>query len=124
MIYDLSVLLDLIDDKEEAKLLNEYERLYNENFGFEFPYNRRIGKSKPMSWRKVKMVPIGKCNEDEVPLFVKCTKCNCYMDYVGDWYICDNCGARVKERTLYSQLDKENQEFENRMDDDYDEYWE
>ena len=103
---------------------NEYERVFDEIFGFEFPYNRRIGKSKTMTWYRVKMIPECKRNANDIPMFVKCTKCDKYMNFVDGWYVCELCGSRVKERTLYSQLDRENQEFDKQMDSDYEEYWE
>ena len=100
--------------------MDEYDYLYQENYGFEFTfYGTRVGRSKPLSWYRVKLIPDGKGNGDDVPLFVKCKKCGSYMNFSVGWYQCESCGKRIKERTLFTQLDRETREQEK----EYDEYW-
>ena len=101
--------------------------------GFEFTYgSRHLGKSKPISQSEMGRIEPTKCgNQDDVPLYVRCRKCGAYMDFTngptgmmdGKW-ICPTCGVGVRERSVFNQLERENEEFLNDMDsDDYDEYW-
>jgi len=95
-----------------------YEMIYEQNFGFEFEYGSRLGKSKPMSKDQTEEIPESKRNNDSVPLFVKCKSCDEYMDFANYIWKCPVCGKSVQEMTVYKQLDKENAE------DDYEENWE
>ena len=102
----------------------EYEKLYKQykHSGFEFGYGTRIGKSK------VIFEDVIKRNHDDIPLFVKCNKCNEYMDFHqgqtdildGKW-ICPVCGKSVRERTVYGQLERENVNDNNEYEEIYDE---
>ena len=98
---------------------DEFDRTCEEiiNSGFEFVYNnRRLSKSKMIYQHQIRQIPTSKSNSEM--MFVKCKSCNIYMDFVsgptgvldGNW-VCPNCGTRVRERTAYTQLDKENTEF-------------
>lgn len=100
--------------------MDEFEKLYNEIFGFEFSYGSgHLSKSKPVSWYRVKLTPLEKNNGGDVPMFVRCRKCGEYMNFKEGWYECEKDKVRVKEKTLYSQLGRENQEF----DKEYEEIW-
>lgn len=113
---------------------NEYNDIYEqyENSGFEFLYkNKRLGKSRTIFADEVNAIDVMKRNNDEIPLFVKCASCGVHMDFevgyfddLDGWWICPDCGARVKERTVYSHLEKENEEFitEFNSEDDIPEY--
>ena len=83
----------------------EYEKLYEhlQRSGFEFGYSTRIGKSKIIFEESIKNIPSSKRNHDNIPLFVKCNKCDEY----GRW-ICPVCGNNVRERTVYNQIEREN----------------
>lgn len=61
----------------------EYEKLYEhlQRSGFEFGYSTRIGKSKIIFEESIKNIPSSKRNHDNIPLFVKCNKCDEYMDF-------------------------------------------
>lgn len=107
------------------KKKDEYEEIYNqfENSGFEFNYNNRhISKSRPIFEKQINAIGPEKHNNDT--MFIRCRKCECYMDFEsgpnncldGVWR-CPVCGARVKESTAYHQLDRENMEWENTMSD-------
>lgn len=95
----------------------EYEKLYEQykHSGFEFGYSTRIGKSKIIFEENIKSIPSSKRNHDDIPLFVKCNKCDEYMDFQqgktvvldGRW-ICPVCGNNVRERTVYNQIEREN----------------
>lgn len=95
-----------------------------ENSGFVFEYNKkRIGKSKMILQNKIRGIDSSKHNSDL--MFVNCKPCEVYMDFKtgtadmldGSW-VCPVCGSRVRERTAYNQLNKENTEFVNDMNDD------
>ena len=93
----------------------EYEKLYEhlQRSGFEFGYSTRIGKSKIIFEESIKNIPSSKRNHDNIPLFVKCNKCDEYMDFQqgktdvldGRW-ICPVCGNNVRERTVYNQIER------------------
>jgi hypothetical protein len=97
---------------------DEYDDVYKQHAGsgFEFVYYKRhLGKSKMVFREAIASIDAIKRNEDDIPLFVRCRECDTYMDFTpghtgvldGRW-ICPSCGARVRERTAYSQLDREN----------------
>lgn len=95
-----------------------------ENSGFVFEYNgKRIGKSKMILQSKLKKINSSKQNSDL--MFINCKSCGVYMDFKagstgvldGSW-ICPVCGARVRERTAYNQLNRENTDFTNDMNSD------
>ena len=100
---------------------DEYDDIYGQyaESGFEFNYSsKRIGKSKPIFKDVIDTIDATKSNNSDIPLFVNCKKCGTYMDYqAGDsgmfssWYKCPVCGSRVKESTVYSQLDRENEQY-------------
>lgn len=109
---------------------DEYKDLYGqlEDSGFEFEYTSRLGRSKPIFKENIDELDPSKHNNDEIPLFVKCCSCGEYMDFTqgsnkmmdGKW-TCPSCGKRVKERSAYDQLERENEEWEHEYDDIYDE---
>lgn len=108
----------------------EFENIYEiENSGFLFYYNRRISRSYMISREDMRRISIGKGNGDKI--FVVCKPCDVFMDFesgpdiLDGWWVCPCCGARMRERTAYTQLDKENEEFlENfGIEDEYDELY-
>lgn len=114
-----------------TKYYDEYREIYGQidDSGFVFEYrNQRLGRSNPIFRDDIDRLDSSKHNNDEVPLFVKCHHCNEYMDFEtgpngildGRW-ICPICGSRVRERTAYNQLERENEEWENEYDEIYDE---
>lgn len=110
----------------------EFDEIYDySNCGFLFYYNKRISKSIPISKEDMRRISIGKGNGDK--LFVVCRPCDTFMDFtegphdLEGWWVCPCCGARMKERTAYQQLDRENDEFLKKMeldDDEFDELYE
>lgn len=101
--------------------MDYYGYLYDEIYGFKFVYNwGKVGKSKVMSRSEVEDLPDSKSNGDDTPLFVKCKSCNEFMDYDDGWFECERCGSRVKERTLFNQLDCENELDDSEWEDIYD----
>ncbi len=114
-----------------TKYKDEYYDIYEnlEESGFEFSYkNQRLGRSKPIAKSAIDKLDPSKHNNDDIPLFVKCRHCEEYMDFEegpngmldGKW-TCPDCGSRVRERTAYSQLERENEEWENEYDKIYNE---
>lgn len=102
-------------------MIQEYDAIYKNFYGFEFIcYKHGVGKSKSLSFDEVEKIPSNKGNGDETPIFVKCKNCGEYMNYFNGYFNCEKCSRRIKEGTLFSQLEKENKEFE---DNDYEEYW-
>ena len=108
----------------------EYEEIYDySNYGFLFYYNKRISKSIPISKEDMRKISIGKGNGDKI--FVVCKPCDIFMDFKsgpGDLEgqtHCPCCGARMRECTAYTQLDRENEEFMNNIesDNDFDEFY-
>ena len=103
---------------------DEYEQNYEElqNSGFEFVYNNhRLGRSKLISKKDICRIPSNKYNSDQ--MFVRCRPCDIYMDFVtgvsgvlSGYWVCPGCGVKVRERTAYTQLDKENTAFLNDWD--------
>jgi hypothetical protein len=108
---------------------NEYEEIYKQydGSGFKFNYNkRRIGKSKTIFREEISKIDSSKFNAEGIPLFVNCKACETYMDFkegpekmvFDSWRVCPVCGVRVKEETLYRQLDRENTDFGRSIDYD------
>lgn len=109
----------------------EYDEIYEQyaDAGFEFTYgNRHISKSRFINREAMMDIPRGKGNGDK--MFVICRDCGVYMDFgVGNdildgWWVCPECGTRMRERTAYSQLDRENEEFLEELDleEDWDDF--
>lgn len=99
---------------------DEYQEIYEQydGSGFEFtfnPDNRYLGASRSIFKDSIKLInPICR-NNDDVPLFVRCKKCNQYMEFqeglkdeLDGWWICPTCNARLKEITVYNRLEREN----------------
>lgn len=110
----------------------EYDEVYDRysDCGFLFYYNKRISKSIILSREDMRRISIGKGNGDK--LFVVCKPCDLFMEFeagageLEGWWVCPECGARMKERTAYIQLDRENEEFleeYNLSDDEFDELY-
>lgn len=102
---------------------NEFDRIYEgiRDSGFEFVYNnRRLSKSKLIYQKDIRQIPESKGNADR--MFVKCGTCGVYMDFadgvdtLGGRWVCPSCGVKVRERTAYTQLDRENNDFLNDWD--------
>lgn len=109
-----------------GKKKDEYDDIYNqyEGSGFEFNYYKRISKSKPIFKDAIDILDSSKSNHDEIPLFVNCKRCGTYMDYQisnsgTGWWKCPSCGARVKESTVYNQINRENDAYLDEMDFSY-----
>jgi hypothetical protein len=90
-----------------------------ERFGFLFNYNNsRLGKSHPIEGSEISSYEPHKHNNDDTPLFVNCKKCGILMDFEpgpnddldGHWS-CPECRAKVRERTAYTELSRENDAF-------------
>lgn len=97
---------------------DEFEEVFGrfKDSGFEFDYNnRKLGKSRPIFKDQIDKLESTKHNNDNIPLFINCKACGTYMDFeegptdnLDGWYTCPVCGKRVKELTVYSQLNREN----------------
>lgn len=101
-----------------------------EKFGFLFNYScSRIGKSQPLGEDDLSSFDPQKHNNDDVPLFVRCKNCGVLMDFTpgpnddlnGKW-ICPECKTKVRERTAYSELGRENDAFLSDLFDVDEEY--
>ena len=91
--------------------------------GFWFNYkNRHVSASKVINSVELRRYDLTKaCTEDDVPLFVRCDKCDTFMDFISGhshllngYWKCPVCGCRTHQRTVYRRLDDE-----NFMDQDY-----
>ena len=105
---------------------NEYEEIYggetDEPAGFEFTYGKgHISKSKPISEDAVGKLHLEHANSDLI--FVRCRTCGGYMEFneglnmFDSYWRCPQCGARVREATAYTQLERENAAFLRDMED-------
>ena len=112
------------------KVKDEYKDIFDkyEKSGFVFNYNKRIGRSKPIFEDEINGIDFSKRNDTEIPLFVNCKKCNSFMDYqpgesgiFDSWWKCPICGTKVRESTVFNQIDRENEEFLNDIFSDDDE---
>jgi len=107
-------------------------------FGFFHKKNRRISKSFELDILDlVQLAATYPDSGNDQNLFVFCEDCKCYMTYVKEtkddlsgYYVCLDCNSRVREKTLYNQLGRENEKYlkDNELDnynkdDDYDEYY-
>ena len=88
-------------------------------FGFLFNYNNsRLGKSQTLESSEISSYETQKHNNDDAPLFVNCKKCGILMDFqpgqnddLDGYWNCPECSAKVRERTAYTELGRENDEF-------------
>ncbi len=104
---------------------------FSNNYGFEFEYsNGRIGKSTYLDEDTVNTIGFSgtKCNDQNI--FVFCKKCDTYMNFevgknnaLDGKYVCPKCGKSVRERTPYTQLERENETFLTEQDNDYEDYY-
>lgn len=78
--------------------------------------NSRLGRAKQVPVSEMSDVPLSKADPDGY-IFVKCDRCNKYMDYTGDAWQCPECGAKTKEMSVYNQFDRECKEFVERHPD-------
>lgn len=94
---------------------NDYNEIYltYATSGFRFNYNKRLSKSKVILRDEIVNIPLIKRNDDDVPLFVFCKPCDVYMDYIDGNWCCPSCKRRVRELTIYRQLERENEEYIN-----------
>ena len=96
-----------------------------EKFGFLFNYNNsRLGKSQPLEGSEISSYEPQKHNNEDVPLFVNCKKCGFLMDFepgqkgnLDGYWICPECRSKVRERTAYTKLERENDAFDKNFFD-------
>ena len=109
---------------------DEYDEIYLQNgeFGLEYTYkNHTLGKERVIHPDDVRK--IGPSKHDENIIFVRCGRCDVYMDYVhgignsfsGKW-MCPKCGTYVKETTVNRYIG-ELPDLVNIDDDDYDDIY-
>lgn len=102
-------------------LFDDYDKVYEQytNSGFKFDYNnRRLSRSKIIFNDELKTTPMIKRNGDDIPLLVNCKPCNTYMDFINGHWTCPKCKARVREMTIYNQLERENTQYLNNIEMD------
>jgi rubredoxin len=113
-----------------TKRKDEYNEIYEvyEGSGFTFDYNNgRLSHSKNIFVEDVNRINPSKRNNDGTPLYVNCRPCGSYMDFIpgprgeldGYWR-CPACGTKVRERTIYTQLSRENIAFMSCIEQDDD----
>lgn len=51
------------------------------------------------------------CIEGDVPIYITCNKCWCYMETIGGDFVCPECGAKVSENQVYDKIQEENNRF-------------
>ncbi|KAB0576656.1 hypothetical protein EI53_01517 [Fusobacterium naviforme] len=87
--------------------------------GFVFDYNNaKLNHSQLISPEEMAVINDTKHNNDDIPLYVRCLKCGGeYMDFEVDpnddldgYWVCPSCKKKVREKTAYLKLDKENRE--------------
>lgn len=87
---------------------DEYNDIYlnDGDFGFEYTYkNHTLGKERLIHSDDIKKIGSSKCDENKT--FIRCGKCDVFMDYVhslgnsfsGKW-LCPECGTYVRETTV------------------------
>ena len=114
---------------EDIMRRKEYEDIFAQyvGAGFIFTYFRKhLSRSKVVFREETTEIDNSKHNRDSTPLYIKCKSCQVLMDYktetdknLNGWWVCSSCGARVKETTVYRQLERENRyskEFANLND--------
>lgn len=111
-----------------------------DEIGFGFIYNsqnHRLSHSQEIEFGGVLLLKTdypGSNNDEN--LFVYCDQCKTQMEFIKDvdkplknHWVCQYCGAKVKESSAYHQLERENENYlkDNKLDgygdDDYDEYY-
>ena len=100
-------------------------------YGYKFEYNNgHISKSTFLNEEAVDTLRLLLIDSNDQNIFVFCKKCDTYMDFevgknnaLDGKYICPVCGKSVKERTPYTQLEKENEAFLAELEDDYEDYY-
>lgn len=109
---------------------DEYSDIYGIDSCFVFKYrNRKLGKASIVDASEMDDLPARKHNaEGDDYIYIYCCKCNEYMDFVqGDPYamnghwICPSCRAKVRERTPYLELGRENRDWmkQHELTDEY-----
>lgn len=109
---------------------DEYADIYEMDSCFVFQYhNRKLGKAKIVDATEMDDLPALKHNaEGDDLIYIYCSKCGEYMDFVkGDPYamnghwVCPCCGSRVREKTPYTELSRENQAWmrQHELTDEY-----
>lgn len=109
---------------------DEYTDIYGTDVCFVFQYrNHKLSRGKVVDASEMDDLPARKHNaEGDDYIYIFCSKCNEYMDFVeGDPYamnghwVCPCCGVRVREKTPYTELGRENREWlrKNDISDDY-----
>ena len=102
-----------------------------------YPSNHRLSHSYDVEEGGVLLLKAdypGSNNEDNI--FVCCDNCKTQMEFIKDisdplknHWVCQHCGAKVKESSVFNQLQRENEKYlkDNGLngynDDDYDEYY-
>jgi hypothetical protein len=76
----------------------------------------KLGRSGVLSVDDIRSIGEGKGNRAR--LFVKCRRCDVWMDFTdsGDkllngFWTCPVCGVKVREQTAYASLERENEEW-------------
>ncbi|MDO5399102.1 MAG: hypothetical protein Q4G33_14375 [bacterium] len=93
---------------------DEYNEIYlqNGNFWLSYTYkNHTLGKEQIIYPHEIVKIGTSKCNENKI--FIKCGKCNVYMNYIhslrssfsGKW-MCSHCGSYVRETTVNTYIDR------------------
>jgi len=110
---------------------DEYADIYEIDSCFVFQYrNHKLSKAQIVDATEMDDLPARKHNDGDDYIYIFCSNCNEYMDFIkGDPYVmnghwvCPICGVRVREKTPYSELGRENREWLRRHDisDDYEE---
>ena len=110
---------------------DEYADIYEIDSCFVFQYrNHRLSRAQIVDATEMDDLPARKHNDGDDYIYIFCSSCNEYMDFVkGDPYVmnghwvCPKCGVRVREKTPYSELGRENREWLRQHDisDDYEE---
>ena len=110
---------------------DEYADIYEIDSCFVFQYrNHRLSRAKIVDATEMDDLPARKHNDGDDYIYIFCSSCNEYMDFMkGDPYamnghwVCPRCRVRVREKTPYSELGRENREWIRQHDisDDYEE---
>ena len=90
-----------------------------EDYGFEFRYrNHHLSRSKHIDPSDMET---GCGNSDN--LFIFCSNCGVYMEFHEDGLMnghweCPECGVKVREQTVYSQMNRECDDWYDKHDID------